>query len=104
MANAILALIFSFSSPTFRSIIKDMVDKNRISHYNSIANAGKELIGMVAPAIGLVLLDFVGARIALLINAATFAISAFSECLMKELDIEEKREASGIKVGTMPDL
>lgn len=104
MANAILALIFSFSSPTFRSIIKDMVDKDRISHYNSIANAGKELIGMVAPAVGLVLLDFVGARIALLINAATFVVSAFSECLMKELEIKEKKIRENSKQNVLLDI
>lgn len=103
-ANALLAFIFSFSSPTFKSIIKEMVDKNRISRYNSIANAGKELIGMVAPVIGLVLMRFVGAKGALLINAATFLVSALSECLMIELENSIKKENVLIKKSVLIDI
>lgn len=84
-ANALLALIFSFSSPTFKSIVREMIRKERISFYNSIANAGSELIGMAGPVAGLVLMGLVGAQGALWINAATFAVSALSEALLVPL-------------------
>lgn len=82
VANALLALVFSFSSPTFKSIIKEMVDKDRISFYNSISNAGTDLIKLIGPVIGLALVRVVGTRGALFINAITFAISAGSEALL----------------------
>ena len=82
LANIGLALIFSFSSPTFRSIIPEMVHSDRIGFFNSISNVGFELIGMVCPVIGLALINFIGAREALLVNAVTFAISAVSEIFL----------------------
>lgn len=103
-ANALLALIFSFSSPTFRSIIKQIVEKDRISHYNSIVTTGKELIGMIAPVFGLVLMNFFGARLALLINAATFIISAISECLMVELEKDSKNMGDILKRNVLIDI
>ena len=103
-ANALLALIFSFSSPTFKSIVREMVEKDRISFYNSISNGGKELIAMIGPVIGLGLMNIVGARGALLINAATFLISALSECFLVNLEQEKKEEAAKGKKNILGDI
>lgn len=103
-ANAILALIFSFSSPTFRSIIKQMVEKERISHYNSVVTTGNELIGMIAPVFGLVMMNFFDARTALRLNAATFIISAISECLMIELEKDNKNMGDALKRNVLKDI
>lgn len=103
-ANALLALIFSFSSPTFKSIVREMVEKDRISFYNSISNGGKELIAMIGPVIGLGLMNVVGARGALLINAATFLISALSECFLVKLEQEKKEEAAKGKKNILGDI
>lgn len=81
IANALLALVFSFSSPTFKSITKEIVDKNRIGFFNSISNAGIDLIKLVGPVVGFALVKVVGTRGALLIDAITFAISAGTEAL-----------------------
>lgn len=96
-ANALLALIFAFSSPTFKAIVREMVSKERIVKYNSISNAGKELISMAGPIIGVALMSLVGARGSLIINAITFFISAISECLLVKLDNETKEEAKAKK-------
>ena len=82
IANALLALVFSFSSPTFKSITKEIVDKNRIGFFNSISNAGIDLIKLVGPVVGFALVKVVGTRGALLIDAITFAISAGTEALL----------------------
>ncbi len=103
-ANALLALIFSFSSPTFKSIVREMIEKDRISFYNSISNGGKELIAMTGPVIGLGLMNVVGARGALLINAATFLISALSECFLVRLEQEKKEEAAKGKKNILGDI
>ena len=103
-ANALLALIFSFSSPTFKSIVREMVEKDRISFYNSISNGGKELIAMIGPVVGLGLMNIVGARGALLINAATFLISALSECFLVNLEQEKKEGAAKGKKNILGDI
>ena len=103
-ANALLALIFSFSSPTFNTIVREMVEKERISFYNTIANGGKELIAMIGPGVGLGLMNIVGARGALLINAATFLISALSECFLVNLEQEKKEEAAKGKKNILGDI
>ena len=88
-ANALLAAVFSFSSPTFKAIVRDVIEKNRINVFNSISNAGAELIAMIGPAAGAALLGIVGPRGALLINAVTFLISALSECFLVPNRAEE---------------
>lgn len=96
-ANALLAFVFSFSSPTFKAIVREMVDSENVSRYNSISNMGKELISMIGPAIGLGLMTFFDARISLLINAATFFVSAMSECFLNPIVIyEPKKEKNNI--------
>lgn len=103
-ANALLALIFAFSSPTFKAIVREMVSKERIVKYNSISNAGKELISMAGPIIGVALMSLVGARGSLIINAITFFISAISECLLVKLESEEKKEDSKEKKNIIRDI
>lgn len=88
IANGFLALIFSFQSPCFRAVISQMIEKDRIVKYNSINNAGMEIINITGPIIGLALMGYVGARGALLINAGSFFISAVSEVFLQPLKPE----------------
>ncbi len=92
IGNALLALIFSFSSPAYKSIVSDMVEKGRISVYNSIINAGQELINVVGPFIGFVFLKAIGAKGALIINGITFLISAFLEIFLIQINASLKEE------------
>lgn len=85
MANALLAFIFSFSSPTFKSIVKEMIDTERIHLFNSISNAGTEIITMMGPALGLFLMNYVGARGALITNAITFIVSGVLELFLSNI-------------------
>lgn len=104
-ANAILAIIFSFSSPAFKAIVRDMIDRERIGVYNSISNAGIEIINVLGPALGVVLLKYVSAKEALLINSATFLISAIAELFLVSINDSslnrKKKESviSSIKLG-----
>lgn len=104
IANALLALIFSFASPTYKSIVKEMVPNNRISTYNSIANAGVELISLVGPVIGLTMMNYFGAKGALLINAVTFAVSAFSESFLVRLENMPSNATKKNKKGILADI
>jgi len=91
-----LAVTFSFNSPTYKSIVREMIEKDRIGHFNSVSNGGIEVIKMIGPVLGLCLLDIVGTRGALLINGMTFFLSAIAECAMLPLNqrLDKKKKAT----------
>lgn len=84
-ANALLAVVFSFSSPAFKSIIKDMIEEKRISWFNSISNALQEIIAITGPLLALLVMNVVGAQGALFVTSCTFFISVISEMLLKKI-------------------
>ena len=81
-ANALLALVYAFNSPTYKSLVREMIYKDRIGFYNSIAHAGSEIIGIAGPIISVGLVAVIGTRGALLFDAMTFAVSAVLECCL----------------------
>lgn len=85
ITNALLALVYAFNSPTYKSIVREVIEKDRIGFYNSISHIGSELIGIAGPIIGVGLVSLIGTRGALLFDAATFVISAVSEFFLEKL-------------------
>lgn len=92
IANCLLAIISAFNSPAYKSIVREMINKDRIVSFNSISNAGSEVMSLVGPVIGLGLVNLVGVRGALIFNAITFLFSGMSEAMLSRLgDIEQKK-------------
>ena len=85
LANALLAVIHAFNSPTYKSIIKEVILKERIKEFNSIARGVTEIIRVVSPIVGLTLVKFTGVKGALLIDGCTFMLSAIIESFLKPL-------------------
>lgn len=85
IANALLAVVYAFNSPTYKSIIRDVIEKEDVGFFNSIAHAGSELITVAGPIIGVGLVGIIGTRGALLFDAATFIISAISEVFLTKI-------------------
>lgn len=81
-ANALLALVYAFNSPTYKSLVREMIYKDRIGFYNSIAHAGSEIIGITGPILSVGLVAVIGTRGALLFDAVTFFVSALLECCL----------------------
>lgn len=81
-ANALLALVYAFNSPTYKSLVREMIYKDRIGFYNSIAHAGSEIIGITGPILSVGLVAVIGTRGALLFDAMTFLVSALLECCL----------------------
>lgn len=99
VANVLLAVVYAFNSPTYKSMIREMVERDRIGFYNSIANAGSEIIGITGPMIGVALVGVIGTRGALLFDACTFIVSAVLESLLvrvTETPIKEKEKKNVI--------
>ena len=85
LANAILAVINSFNSPTYKSIVRELVMKERVHIYNAMSNAGYEIISIIAPLIGLALVNYVGVQGALYFDGLTFLGSAVIEVFFKSI-------------------
>lgn len=90
-ANALLAVVYAFNSPTYRSIVREMVDGERIGMYNSVSNGGGEVIKIAGPMAGMLLVRWIGVRGALLFNALTFLLSAVSEMLLTPISDAQKK-------------
>ena len=90
-ANALLAVVYAFNSPTYRSIVREMVDGERIGMYNSISNGGGEVIKIAGPMAGMLLVRWIGVRGALLFDALTFLLSAVSEMLLMPISGAQKK-------------
>ncbi|MEE1303613.1 MAG: MFS transporter [Agathobacter sp.] len=86
VANALLAIVYAFNSPTYKAIIRQVIEKDRIGFYNSISHVGAELIGISGPILGVGLVKIIGARGALIFDAITFVISALAEALLVRID------------------
>ena len=92
-ANALLAVVYAFNSPTYRSIIREMIDAERIGVYNSVGNGGGEIIKIAGPMAGMLLVRWIGVRGALLFDALTFLLSALAEALLTPLSESAKKTA-----------
>lgn len=90
-ANALLAVVYAFNSPTYRSIVREMVDGERIGMYNSVSNGGGEVIKIAGPMVGMLLVRWIGVRGALLFDALTFLLSAVSEMLLTPISGVQKK-------------
>ncbi|MFR5608484.1 MAG: MFS transporter [Lachnospiraceae bacterium] len=80
--NALLALVYAFNSPTYKSIVKNVIERERIGIYNSISNGGIEVIKIAGPLVGVSLVKIIGIKGALVIDAITFFVSASAEAFL----------------------
>lgn len=92
-ANALLAVVYAFNSPTYRSIVREMVDGERIGMYNSVSNGGGAVIKIAGPMAGMLLVRWIGVRGALLFDALTFLLSAVSEMLLTPISDTQRKPA-----------
>lgn len=86
ISNMLIAIFMSFNSPTYKSIVKETIERERIGKFNSISNCFNELIKVVGPIISMLFVSKIGTQGALLINAATFFISAILQSFLIRID------------------
>ena len=92
-ANALLAVVYAFNSPTYRSIVREVIDAERIGIFNSVSNGGGEVIKIAGPMAGMLLVRWIGVRGALLFDALTFLLSAVSEMLLTPISDTQRKPA-----------
>ena len=86
IANTLLAVVYAFNSPTYKSMIREVIEKERIGFFNSISHAGGEVIRVIGPIIGVGLVGLIGTRGALIFDACTFAVSAAAEFFLTKVE------------------
>lgn len=72
IANMLLAIFHSFNAPIYKSITREIIQKERIGKINSISNGGAEIVAVFAPLLGIRMVYVYGARVALLFTAFIF--------------------------------
>ncbi|WP_412989881.1 MFS transporter [Pediococcus siamensis] len=83
ITNIILAILYSFNSPTYKAIVKDLLSKQNIYKYNSYSKTISEIISVCSPLVGMVIVSFFGFKYGMLINSLSFLISAILEWQFK---------------------
>ncbi len=102
VANALLAVVYAFNSPTYKSLIREVIEKERIGFFNGISHAGGELIRVIGPIVGVGLVGLIGVRGALLFDAFTFLASAAAEAGLTK--IEKTAESRKGKKRVLADI
>lgn len=92
LANLLLAVVYSFNSPVYSSIMRSVIRKERIVNFNSISHTGSGIIKITVPLIAISLVNVVGVRGALLIDAFTFLVSAVFEMLLEPFEVGSNLE------------
>ena len=97
-SNALLALVYAFNSPTYKALIREVIERDRIGFFNGISHTGSELLRVLGPILSVGLVGLIGVRGALLLDALTFAVSAVAEALLTKLDgvVESRRERRNV--------
>ena len=80
VVNIILAILYSFNSPAYKAIIKDLLSKKNIYKYNSYSKSVSEVINVLSPILGMIIINGFGFKIGMLINSLSFFVSALIEC------------------------
>ncbi|WP_421381758.1 MFS transporter [Bacillus salacetis] len=81
--NVVLAITYSFYSPTVKSIVTNVIDKDSIVKFNASLNGISELIKISGPVIGLFLIGLIGIKGIFLVNGISFLAAAFLESRIK---------------------
>ena len=85
IANILLAITYALNSPSYKSIVREVIEKDRIGFFNSIMNGGTEVIQIIGPLISFISVSHIGVQGAMLFNSATFILSAIAEMKLTRL-------------------
>ncbi len=98
LANALLAVVYAFNSPTYKALIREVIEGERIGFFNGISHTGGELIRVIGPIISVGLVRLIGVKGALLFDACTFAISAAAEAFLVKVEETVENKKAGRNV------
>nr|WP_207940474.1 MFS transporter [Enterococcus sp. DIV2402]MBO0463843.1 MFS transporter [Enterococcus sp. DIV2402] len=100
LVNALLAVFSSLKSPSYKSIIPNIVDKKNLKNTNSLLEISNQLINISSPIFLIVFMKVIGIQGALFIDSISFLISAIINYNISMLNpiSNEKKDSKKIKV------
>lgn len=90
LSNSLLTIVYGFSSPAKKSITKSIVRKKLIITFNGKVETINQIVKTLTPLVAVYIVNFLGARISILIDALSFLLSAIILINIKEEFKEEK--------------
>lgn len=97
LTNIILAVLSSFSSPSYKSFTKEIVEKNNISKLNSYLEVVSTTVKVVVPLISVFLYDKLGIHGVLLLDGITFLFSGMLILFIKP-ELTERMDNNKISI------
>ena len=97
LTNIILAVLSSFSSPSYKSFTKEIVEKNNISKLNSYLEVVSTTVKVVVPLISVFLYDKLGIHGVLLLDGITFLFSGILILFIKP-ELTERMDNNKISI------
>lgn len=91
LINILLALLYSFNSPAYKAIVKDILQKEDLNKFNSYSNACSEVISVFGPLIAIGTVHYFGFKTGMLINSISFLISAYCVSRFQVINHVEKK-------------
>jgi len=88
----VLSIIYTLYSPSVSACIPQIVHKEELAQANGIIQQVGALVNLVGPIIAGILYSFVGIKIIVIINAASFLVSAILETFLEIPDLERKEK------------
>ncbi len=82
--NIILAIIFSYRSPAYKAVFREIVQKEHLNQVNSVLEIAKQVIQITGPTGALIIAHFFSNRFALIFDGISFIISGL---LIRKLTI-----------------
>lgn len=97
VTNLILAILFSFNSPTYKSITKIAINEDEINQYNSWLSISTQITKVIAPIVAMFIVKLGNIFGALMFNAITFFISALCEKNIYVHDVTKLKKKNTFK-------
>ncbi len=92
VANIILSITYAFSSTTFKSIVPNTIEKDRVLSFNSTVETILQIMSVISPLMTFYIYNAFGIRVALFINGISFIGSFFVILSIKEEETDEETE------------
>lgn len=93
IVNVLLSVLYSFNSPAYKSVVKDLLNKSNIYVYNSYSKGISEIVSVCTPFVGMLIIGTFGFKYGMLINSFSFAVSAVIESKFVVINVFEKHSS-----------
>ena len=101
--NILLAILGTFNGPAYNAIVKELLEKETIYQYNSYSKTISELMNVLAPIAGILIINVFGFKYGMLINSMSFLLSAFLEWRFEIIHELPKSDKSGNYFNSMKE-